>query len=338
VRRARARRLLCVSRRRPPPFSGALSLLTAAPRKADAPVVTGSRRLIAAVAAMALLSVACAGTSATSTPGTSLAPASFAALASGASTAPLVTRTVIATPSPTPIPTFAPTFAPTSAPTTEPTSTPFPQPTGYTVHIEKGLSPSWTAEAAAADVYAGVMAYESGGGQVLAQPRIVSVDAVSGRNVPKDEFGCCEPANSIIWIVRAQGTFFNGHAGLAPGQRFFGTHGWFLYDDTGDNLGSGFDDIPSDLTGVLVGDPTTNCTWLVDRSGATWQVAWPNGWDSVFDAGGNVVLQRSGQQAAVSGSEIGVTGSAVDQEPTCPAANKVFAAAAVVYYSFGPLN
>ena len=259
--------------------------------------------------------------------------ATLPALISGASAIPSVAPTLIATPSPTPMP----TLGPTSAPTTEPTSTPFPLPTGYAVHIEKGLNPSWTAQAAAADVYAGLLGY-AGSGQVLAQPRILSVDAVSGRNVPKDEFGCCEPANSIRWIVRAQGTFFNEHSGPSPGWRFFGTDGWFLYDDTGENLASGFNELPADLTGDLAGDPTTNCTWLVDKSGVTWQVAWPSGWDWTFDADGNVLLQWAGHQAAEAGSEIGVAGSVGDQEPTCAAAKKTYSATAIVSYSFGPPN
>jgi hypothetical protein len=302
--------------------------------------VTAPGTVFASVAAMALLTVACAGTSLTSAPGASSFPGppspdigdtAASGLAAGPSTTPSVASTAIATRPP------IPTLDPTSGPTAEATSTPLPLPTGYDIHIEKGLSPSWTAEAAAAVVYADLLAYVSVGGQVLAQPRIISVDAVSGKNLPTDEFGCCEPANSIRWIVRARGTFFNSHAGPAPGSRYFGTDGWFLYDDSGDNLGSGYKGIRPDLTGVLAGDPTTNCTWVVDQSGVGWQVAWPSGWDSTFDAYG-VVLRAGGQQAAVSGSQIGVTGRAVDQQPTCVAAKKSYAATAIVYYSFSPLN
>ena len=164
------------------------------------------------------------------------------------------------------------------------------------------------------------------------------MDAVSGRNVPKDEFGCCEPANSVRWIVHAQGTFFNDHAGPAPGQRFFGTDGWYLYDDTGDNIGFGFMPLAADLTGQFAGDSADGCTWLVDQSGVTWQVDWPSGWESTFDADGNAVLLWTGETAAIVGSEVGVIGSAVDQQPTCPAAKKLYAATAIVYYSFGPVN
>jgi hypothetical protein len=208
------------------------------------------------------------------------------------------------------------------------------------VHIEKGLHPTWTADAAAADAYAELARYERTGGPVLAEPRILSVDGVSGRNVPHEEFGCCEPANSVRWIVHARGTFYNHLGGPSPGRVFFGTDGWYLYEDDGSGMvvGYAFNPIPPDLGGHLTGDPAIGCAWLVDHSGVAWQVDWPSGWGSTFDTDGNVVLQWAGRKAATPGSEVEVTGKVVDREPTCPAATKVFSATSVVYYSFGPEN
>ena len=207
------------------------------------------------------------------------------------------------------------------------------------MHIAKGLHPTWTAQAAAAHAYAFTKIDEQAAGEVLAEAKIISVDAVAGRDVPQDQFGCCEPANSIRWIVHAQGTFFNDHGGPSPGRRFFGSDGWILYEDeSGIATGFSFTPIPADLTGRLAGDPGSGCTSLVDQDGTSWQVQWPMGWQSAFDAdGGAELLTPDGGVASPAGSTIGVTGSATNESSVC-AGQKLFAATAIVYYTFGPVN
>jgi len=214
-----------------------------------------------------------------------------------------------------------------------------PVPTGYAVQIAKGLHPLWSAAAAAANAYAATRLYERGARQVLAEAEILSVEAVAGRDVPKDRFGCCEPANAIRWIVHAQGTFYNEHGGPG-GIRAFGTDGWFLFDDgaTGDLTGFSFSELSPDVEGQLGGDAGSGCTWLADQSGTKWQIEWPSGWRSDIGSEGTAELLTSdGQQAAASGSTVGVLGQKGSDQGPC-SDETPFAATAVVFYSFGPLN
>lgn len=181
--------------------------------------------------------------------------------------------------------------------------------------------------------------YQRGAGQVLAEPKIISVAALAGRDVPGDKFGCCEPPNSVRWIVHAQGTFFNEHGGPGPGRRFFGTDAWMLYNDSGTDVGFEFSELRANLTGRLAGDAAGGCTWLVDQTGTRWEVAWPDGWKSNADSSGDLVLRGpSGQNAARAGSTIGVTGSMADGAAVCGQAQQRFLATAIVYFSFGPEN
>jgi hypothetical protein len=196
-----------------------------------------------------------------------------------------------------------------------------------------------TAEQVAADAYASTLSYERGADQVLAEPKILSVEAVPGRDVPKDQFGCCEPPNAVRWIVHAQGTFFNEHGGPA-GIRGFGPDGWFLFGDSADDglIGFSFAQTPPDLQGDLVGDPASGCTWLVDDAGTRWHVEWSQGWKSDIGPDGDAeLLTAHGMQAATAGSTVEVIGEEIPDAGDC-AADKAFAATAVVYFSFGPLN
>ena len=242
-----------------------------------------------------------------------------------------------AEPTPTATSTVGPTPASQPTPTSSPelTPTPPPAPPGYSVHIATGLNPSWTAEAAADAAYADTKSYERAAGEVLAEAKIIAVRAVAGKDVPNDQFGCCEPRNSVRWIVHAQGTYFNEHEGPAPGRRFFGSDGWYLFDDDGTNLGFSFTELQADLTGLLTSDTGSGCAWLVDEQGTTWQVEWPTGWALTFDTDGTaVILLPDGRRTAISGDTIGVTGSASNQGGSCTAAQKLFAATAIVYLGF----
>ena len=53
--------------------------------------------------------------------------------------------------------------------------------------------------------------------------------------------------------------------------------------------------------------------------------------------GGAVLLTPDGGVASPAGSTIGVTGSATNESSVC-AGQKLFAATAIVYYTFGPVN
>jgi hypothetical protein len=122
---------------------------------------------------------------------------------------------------PTPVPIISP----------QPTPSPPPAPPGYSVHIAKGLHPKWTAEAAAADVYAEIKGTERLLGHALAEARIISVEAMAGRDVPH-EFSGPYRGRPIIWIVQAQGTF----SASGPGVTYWGTDGFSVFDDQGELL------------------------------------------------------------------------------------------------------
>jgi hypothetical protein len=66
-----------------------------------------------------------------------------------------------------------------------------------------------------------------------------------------------------------------------------------------------FDDDPSSVSGILVGDPQLEggCIWLRDQSGRAWEILWPKEFEAVF-VDGVAVLKNSGVVVASAGDRI----------------------------------
>jgi hypothetical protein len=123
--------------------------------------------------------------------------------------------------------------SPAMIPTAEATPT-----RAFTVQIEEGLQVDWNADAAAAATLVQIKASERIVGRVLAAPRIVSVEAWSGIDVPP-EIGQGNLFESrVVWVVRAEGTFvaFSCPQDPCPSE----SSGFVMFDDSGAPLGSGF--------------------------------------------------------------------------------------------------
>lgn len=111
---------------------------------------------------------------------------------------------------------------------------PVPQATGYSVQIAEGLQPNWTAAAAASHVFDDIKSNEHLLGQVLQPARIISVEAMRGRDVPMAISGPYGDV-PIAWVVHAYGTFVQTH--VYSGGPILHTEGWFIFDDAGSELG-----------------------------------------------------------------------------------------------------
>jgi hypothetical protein len=70
----------------------------------------------------------------------------------------------------------------------------------------------------------------------MAEPRILSVEAWAGQDVPAD-FGEGN-GQPVVWVVQALGTFVAFSCTVAPCPAE--SSGWYLFDDTGQVIGSGF--------------------------------------------------------------------------------------------------
>lgn len=138
-------------------------------------------------------------------------------------------------------------MTPSSVPTAPSRSVapPNPSPTAvdtlvrsFTVQIEDGLQVSWNADAAAAATLGQIKASERMVGRALAEPRILSVDAWFGMDVPP-EIG---QGNTLtwpaVWVVRAEGTFVAFSCPQNPCPS--GSSGFAMFDDTGAPIGTGF--------------------------------------------------------------------------------------------------
>lgn len=126
------------------------------------------------------------------------------------------------------------TEAPASA-TPQPTATVMPVPTGYTVTIAKGLHPKWNAEAAASAMMNTILWNERRTGRVVAEPLIISVEAMAGSDAPTS-IGGPFPGYPVCWVVHAHGTF----TGTIDGGAAYGSDGWVIYDDSGDSFATHF--------------------------------------------------------------------------------------------------
>jgi hypothetical protein len=128
-----------------------------------------------------------------------------------------------------------------TAPSSAPAAFPTPAPTlsrTFTVQIELGVQPHWNADAAAAAMLARISGNERLEGRVLAEPKILSVEAWTGADVPFN-FGAGQMfGHDVVWVVRAEGTFvaFSCPVAPCPGD----TSGFAMFDDSGAPLGSGF--------------------------------------------------------------------------------------------------
>jgi hypothetical protein len=113
-----------------------------------------------------------------------------------------------------------------------------PEPTGYSVSIADNVDPSWTPDQAAAKAMAALLGQQEALGQVLAEPRILSVAAMKGKDVP-DSFDGPFPENDLVWVVDCQGSFVQ-QSGW-HGAPWMGTHGFFIFGDDGDGVAAGAD-------------------------------------------------------------------------------------------------
>lgn len=154
------------------------------------------------------------------------AAATSSVASSGAVATPAATQEALPPPSPSTQTTLQP-----------PSPTPIPVPTGYSVTIAAGLHPQWTAEAAAATVIARILHTEQVTGRVLAEPRVLSVEAMAGKDVPDSASGPF-PDHGVCWVVLAQGTFWSSYAPGTAG--LYASEAWLVYDDQGNEIGGSF--------------------------------------------------------------------------------------------------
>jgi hypothetical protein len=124
----------------------------------------------------------------------------------------------------------------------EVSSSPSPFPDhDYVVTVASGLNPALDPEMAAALALRVISGNEGALGRSLAQPRILSIDALSGSAVP-DDLGEGNLANyPIVWVVRAEGTFlpFSCPA-LDLSACPMDSDGYLILDDTGRVIVVGF--------------------------------------------------------------------------------------------------
>lgn len=142
------------------------------------------------------------------------------------------------------------------SPAQEQTSSPVPVPTGYLITIATGIQPKWTASQAAALVMGYVLrmrqiAQPDAPDWALVLPRVLSVSAMKLINVPEDAYGGTWKSNSghqdpneVIWVVEAQGTFDEP----APGRTLWANHGYWVFDDQGNQIESSFTPVLASTT------------------------------------------------------------------------------------------
>jgi hypothetical protein len=122
--------------------------------------------------------------------------------------------------------------------TVSPSTSPSSAPASYVVDIQPGLQVKWNAAAAAQETLDQIQTSQRLVGKALAEPRILSVSAWAGRDVPA-EFGSGQmDVWPIVWVVEARGTFVTYTCPVTPCPS--DSSGWYLFDDTGAVIGSGF--------------------------------------------------------------------------------------------------
>lgn len=146
----------------------------------------------------------------------------------GLSSRPNGGSSTIATPGASDAPMTTLTLTATVAPTVD---------QSFTVTVEPGLAVRWSAEAAATRVLSLIASNEKRVGRSVAPPRILSVDAFSGNDAPDEVGGSNLGEFPVVWIVHATGTFTNDYGPVTVEP---GAEGWYVFDDTGEVVGSGF--------------------------------------------------------------------------------------------------
>ena len=116
-----------------------------------------------------------------------------------------------------------------------PTPTVEPVPTGYSVKIDQGLQPQWNAAAAAQAVFEQIKANERAFGVVLVPAQIISVEAMTGKDIP-DAAGGPDAELPIAWVVHARGAFRND-TGPNPSSFHFFAEAWYVFADDGSLIG-----------------------------------------------------------------------------------------------------
>jgi hypothetical protein len=110
---------------------------------------------------------------------------------------------------------------------------PTPRPS-FRVEIETGLHPMWTADRAADAMLLQIDRMEKLVGHPLVAARVTSVRAISGQSAGADIDGPYELP--VVWVVSGDGTFVDA----GPAGSFYGTSGYFVFDDEGSVLSEGF--------------------------------------------------------------------------------------------------
>ena len=110
---------------------------------------------------------------------------------------------------------------------------------GYQTSVEVGLSPKWTADAAATAALREIANNEQRLGRRLVDPKIRSVAAVASATAAARVGYVATSGPGVVWIVEADGTFV-GYFGRHGVPSSSGTSGYLAFDDSGRLVGSGF--------------------------------------------------------------------------------------------------
>jgi hypothetical protein len=131
--------------------------------------------------------------------------------------------------------TSSPSTFPTEGVATAPGLSPTPD---FSITIAPGLNPDWTPDAAAQAVLDKIASAERLLGKALVPPKILSVEAVTGKDVPPELGEGSLGGYPLIWIVRANGTFIADYGPI--GNNASASSGYYLFDDAGTVVASGF--------------------------------------------------------------------------------------------------
>ena len=223
-----------------------------------------------------------------------------------------------------------------SACSTTPTTSPSPRPTAtarpasaapsaiadYVVHIAEGLDVAWTAAEAAAATLDQIARNEELLDETLAAPRIVSVEAYAGSDVP-GEFGGGNGNFSdwpVIWVVRAEGTFTSFFGGPSANPST-GNDGYYVFDDeTGDVIGAGSPRVAANLVGVLTFYDV--CPMLATE-GEGYELKFQKKYRVLIRDDGLRITDRAGTVIALGGDRIAIVGRRVSRGTYCQAGPQI---------------
>jgi hypothetical protein len=112
----------------------------------------------------------------------------------------------------------------------------------FNVRIQEGLSVKWNPVDAAAQTLELIKGDERLLGRALAEPRILSVEAYAGEDIPFEIGEGNLGEWPVVWVVRAQGTFVAFSCPVAAKPCPSGSSGFYAFDDDGMVIGDGFDE------------------------------------------------------------------------------------------------